>query len=81
MGTGNSQFTGTNAGRLTPGTQIVPQTQLVPSGQPPAVSSAGGAPANTARPMKAAQRVGPPATISGTRTSKTCNEQRCIRFI
>ena len=32
MGTSNSQFTGTNAGRLTPGTQIVPQTQLVPSG-------------------------------------------------
>ena len=64
------QFTGTNAGRLTPGTQIVPQTQLVPSGQPPAVSSAGGAPANTARPMKAAQRVGPPATISGTPQAK-----------
>ena len=41
MGTGNSQFTGTNAGRLTPGTQIVPQTQLSTINQPPAVQSSG----------------------------------------
>ena len=41
MGSGNSQFTGANAGRLTQGTQIVPQTQLVPSGQPPAVRPTG----------------------------------------
>ena len=45
MGAGNSQFTGANAGRLTPGTQIVPQTQLVPSGQLPAVRPMGGPPA------------------------------------
>ena len=51
------QFTGTAPARPIPG------TQLAPPNQPPAVSSAGGAPANTARPMKAAQRVGPPATI------------------
>jgi hypothetical protein len=41
MGTGNSQFTGTNAGRLTQGTQIVPQTQLSTINQPPAVRSTG----------------------------------------
>ncbi len=41
MGTGNSQFTGTNAGRLTPGTRIVPQTQLSTINQPPAVRSTG----------------------------------------
>jgi hypothetical protein len=41
MGTGNSQFTGTNAGRLTQGTQIVPQTQLSTINQPPAVQSSG----------------------------------------
>ena len=41
MGTGNSQFTGTNAGRLTPGTKIVPQTQLSTLNQPPAVQSSG----------------------------------------
>ena len=68
MGTGNSQFTGTNAGRLTPGTQIVPQTQLVPSGQPPAVR-VGGPPAvpgsqvvpsgsSQGKPIKMAQKVG-----------------------
>ena len=51
------QFTGNAPARPIPG------TQLAPPNQPPAVSSAGGAPANTARPMKAAQRVGPPATI------------------
>lgn len=53
------QFTGNAPARPIPG------TQLAPPNQPPAVSSAGGAPANTARPMKAAQRVGPPATIAG----------------
>jgi len=53
------QFTGSAPARPIPG------TQLAPPSQPPAVSSAGGAPANTARPMKAAQRVGPPATIAG----------------
>jgi len=68
MGTSNSQFTGTNAGRLTPGTQIVPQTQLVPSGQPPAVR-VGGPPAvpgsqvvpsgsSQGKPIKMAQKVG-----------------------
>ena len=68
MGAGNSQFTGTNAGRLTPGTQIVPQTQLVPSGQPPAVR-VGGPPAvpgsqvvpsgsSQGKPIKMAQKVG-----------------------
>ena len=59
------QFTGNAPARPIPG------TQLAPPNQPPAVSSAGGAPANTARPMKAAQRVGPPATInSGTPQAK-----------
>jgi len=53
------QFTGNAPARPIPG------TQLAPPNQPPAVSSAGGAPANTTRPMKAAQRVGPPATIAG----------------
>ena len=68
MGAGNSQFTGTNAGRLTPGTRIVPQTQLVPSGQPPAVR-VGGPPAvpgsqvvpsgsSQGKPIKMAQKVG-----------------------
>ena len=68
MGTSNSQFTGTNAGRLTPGTQILPQTQLVPSGQPPAVR-VGGPPAvpgsqvvpsgsSQGKPIKMAQKVG-----------------------
>jgi len=71
IGSGNSQFTGANAGRLTPGTQIVPQTQLVPSGQPPAVRPMGGPPAvpgaqvvpsagNQGKPMKMAQKVGQP---------------------
>ena len=41
MGTGNSQFTGSNAGRLTQGTQIVPQTQVATINQPPAVQSSG----------------------------------------
>ena len=70
MGSGNSQFTGANAGRLTPGTQIVPQTQLVPSGQPPAVR-VGGPPAvpgsqvvpsgsSQGKPIKMAQKVGQP---------------------
>ena len=58
------QFTGNAPARPIPG------TQLAPPNQPPAVSSARGAPANTARPMKAAQRVGPPATISGTPQAK-----------
>ena len=58
------QFTGNAPARPIPG------TQLAPPNQPPAVSSAGGAPANTARPMNAAQRVGPPATISGTPQAK-----------
>jgi hypothetical protein len=59
------QFTGNAPARPIPG------TQLAPPSQPPAVSSARGAPANTARPMKAAQRVGPPATInSGTPQAK-----------
>jgi len=35
------QFTGTNTGRLTPGTQIVPQTQVATINQPPAVQSSG----------------------------------------
>ena len=71
MGSGNSQFTGANAGRLTQGTQIVPQTQLVPSGQLPAVRPMGGPPAvpgaqvvpsggNQGNPMKMAQKVGQP---------------------
>ena len=58
------QFTGNAPARPIPG------TQLAPPNQPPAVSSAGGAPANTTRPMKVAQRVGPPATISGTPQAK-----------
>ena len=58
------QFTGNAPARPIPG------TQLAPPNQPPAVRSAGGAPANTTRPMKAAQRVGPPATISGTPQAK-----------
>jgi len=41
IGSGNSQFTGTNTGRLTQGTQIVPQTQLSTINQPPAVQSSG----------------------------------------
>lgn len=44
-----AQFTGTNAGRLTPGTNIVPQTQLVPTNQPPAVQTSGSL-STTAKP-------------------------------
>jgi len=68
MGTGNSQFTGTNAGRLTQGTQIVPQTQLSTINQPPAVRSTGvpttpgtnvtPSNASAARNIKMAEKVG-----------------------
>jgi len=72
------QFTGTNAGRLTPGTQIVPQTQLSTINQPPAVQSSGSLSnkTTTAKPGTANYRVnraspytmGPFKSLLGTLT-------------
>jgi len=63
IGTGNSQFTGTNAGRLTQGTQIVPQTQLSTINQLPAVQSSGSLSnkTTTAKPGTADYKVNRPS--------------------